>query len=325
MYEYSGSIPPDGTNYKISKHMEILEKIRTRSIQCNISVLDALKKMDRESVKMLFVFDGNIFISILTIGNIQRSIIKGVDMSTPVAEMVERDKVYARVTDSQESIIKTMKEFRAECMPIVGEDGTLKDVLFWEDLFLDSKYLEREKINIPIFPLLENKINENELNIALNSYADKNIEIIDKIDLTVDEFEDKIKTTNPDIVFVDYVQLLEMPKAPNLTEATNLAIKEIKRIAIENNVIVILLSQLSRAVENRCDKKPLLSDLRNGSLLEEISDIILFIYREEYYEPNSEIPTNLIITAKNSVGPTGIISLDFKNGFFRNQAINNSF
>lgn len=150
MYEYSGSIPPDGTNCKISKHMEILEKIRTRSIQCNISVLDALKKMDRESVKMLFVFEGNIFISILTIGNIQRSIIKGVDMSTPVSEMVERDKVYARVNDSQESIIKTMKEFRAECMPIVGEDGTLKDVLFWEDMFLDSKYLEREKINMPV-------------------------------------------------------------------------------------------------------------------------------------------------------------------------------
>lgn len=203
-----------------------------------------------------------------------------------------------------------------------------KKVLFFSLQLSKEKLAQRlvaEKINTPILPLLENKINEAELDIALNSYADKSIEIIDKIDLKIEEFEDRVKTMKPDIVFVDYIQLLEMPKAPNLTEATNLAIKEVKRIAVENNIIVVLLSQLSRAVETRCDKIPLLSDLRNGSLLEEISDIILFIYREDYYDFDIEQPSNLIIVSKNIIGPTGTINLDFKNGFFRNKTLNNSF
>jgi replicative DNA helicase len=116
-----------------------------------------------------------------------------------------------------------------------------------------------------------------------------------------------------------------MPKAPNLTEATNLAIREVKRIAVENNVIVVLLSQLSRAVEGRFDKHPLLSDLRNGSLLEEISDMILMIYREEYYSAEPEFPRNEIIVAKNTMGPTGTVCLDFKNGYFRNFSSDNTF
>ena len=203
-----------------------------------------------------------------------------------------------------------------------------KNILFFSLELSKGKFIQRmiaEKIGEPIFSILENKINERELDITLNSYEDKNFEIVDEHNLTIEKFEDKIKTSKPEIVFVDYVQLLEMPKAPNLTEATNLAIKEIKRIAVENNIIVVLLSQLSRAVEARCDKTPLLSDLRNGSLLEEISDIILFIYREEYYDSNTETPMNLIITAKNSVGPTGTVCLDFKNGFFKNKSYYNGF
>ena len=136
--------------------------------------------------------------------------------------------------------------------------------------------------------------------------------------MTTDDIEIDIEKFKPEIVFVDYVQLLEAPKAPNRTEAINLVIKELKRIAVTHNVILILLSQLSRAVVGRCDKHPLLSDLRNGSLLEEISDIVLFVYREEYYSAEMENPSNEIIVAKNSMGPVGIVSLDFKHGFFRN-------
>ena len=110
-----------------------------------------------------------------------------------------------------------------------------------------------------------------------------------------------------------------MPKAPNLTEATNLAIQEIKRIAIENETIIVLLSQLSRSVEARCDKTPMLSDLRNGSLLEEISDIVLLIYRDEYYNSDSDRKNYAeIFIAKNQFGPTCVISLKYNTPFFDN-------
>ena len=203
-----------------------------------------------------------------------------------------------------------------------------KKVLYFS-LSMSCEYvvhrLVAEKIGTPLFPLLEGKVRKEEIDIVLNSFEDKKLEIIDKTDLSIDDVENNIKDLKPDIVLIDYIQLLKMPKAPNLTEATNLAIKEIKRIAVGNNVVVVLLSQLSRAVEGRFDKHPLLSDLRNGSLLEEVSDVIMFIYREAYYDNTDENPRNEIIIAKNQMGPTGIINLDFKNGFFKNPIIERSF
>ena len=195
-----------------------------------------------------------------------------------------------------------------------------KNVLFFTMDSPKEKVVNKlvaEKIGTPLFSLIEGKVREEEVNIILESFNDNNLEIVDKTDLSIDDAENYIKEYKPDIVFINYIQLLKMPKAPNLTEATNLAIKEVKRIAVENNVIVVLLSQLSRAVEARTDKHPLLSDLRNGSLLEEVSDVILFIYREEYYNNETEFPDNEIIVAKNTVGPVGKICLDFKNGFFK--------
>ena len=195
-----------------------------------------------------------------------------------------------------------------------------KNVLFFTMDSPKEKVVNKlvaEKIGTPLFSLIEGKIREEEVNIVLDSFKDKKLEIVDKTNLTIEDVKTKVSEIKPDIVFIDYVQLLEAPKAPNRTEAINLVIKEIKNIAVNNNVIVVLLSQLSRAVEGRLDKRPILSDLRNGSLLEEISDVILFIYREAYYDCEAENPSNEIIIAKNSIGPTGIINLDFKNGFFK--------
>lgn len=130
--------------------MAILPKILTRSVQSDISVIEALKKMDEEKVKMLFVFEGEKFISILTIGNIQRAIIQGVPMSAPISEMVERDKIYATVHDQLPDIKDKMRKLRAECMPILNENGTLHDVIFWRDLFQDVTLPERALINLPV-------------------------------------------------------------------------------------------------------------------------------------------------------------------------------
>ena len=202
-----------------------------------------------------------------------------------------------------------------------------KRILFFSIEMSKAQFVSRlvsEKTGASLLNILEGRVSEAVVNPVLDSFKDKEIFITDKA-CKIEDFEASVKDIKPEIVFIDYVQLIEAPKAPNRTEAINIVIQEIKRIAVENDTIVILTSQLSRAPELRMDKRPLLSDLRSSSTLEELSDIILMIYRESYYEPEPDYPKNEIIIAKNSFGPTGVITLDFKNGYFKNQTVTNTF
>ena len=156
------------------------------------------------------------------------------------------------------------------------------------------------------------------VNNAIDFYDKSGLSILSQTNLNIEKLEEVIKENKPEFLFIDYVQLLKMPKAPNLTEATNLAIYEIKRIARENNICVFLLSQLSRNPEYRTDKRPILSDLRNGSLLEEMSDVVVMIYRNGYYNMDNKNLAEEIIIRKNNSGLIGNFYLNFNNGFFEN-------
>lgn len=84
----------------------------------------------------------------------------------------------------------------------------------------------------------------------------------------------------------------------------------LKRIAIESNVPVILISQLNRKVDERPSKRPLLSDLRGAGAMEEIADEILFLYRDEVYNTRSKDRGMAeIIVAKQKDGPTGVVKV----------------
>lgn len=130
--------------------MAILEKIQERTIQSETSVLQSLKKMDETKVKMLFVYEGEQFVSILTIGDIQRAIIKRIDMNQPVMSIIDLNKKFASPADSRESIREKMMSLRAECMPVVDEEGNLVDVYFWKEMFKHTEAQKREKIDLPV-------------------------------------------------------------------------------------------------------------------------------------------------------------------------------
>lgn len=135
-------------NIKMKKY-GYMDKIKKRIINSSTSILDAMKKMDAEKVKLLFVFQDESFYSILTIGDIQRAIIKGLPLTAAVDGIMSRNKVYGRPSDSMATIKKKMDGLHAECMPIVDDEGTLVDVLFTKDVY-GNQQPDRERINLPV-------------------------------------------------------------------------------------------------------------------------------------------------------------------------------
>src|SRR5215207_3565117 len=115
-----------------------------------------------------------------------------------------------------------------------------------------------------------------------------------------------------DLIIVDYLQLMTARRTENRVQEISEISRGLKGLARELNVPVVALSQLSRAVESRADHRPLLSDLRESGSIEQDADIVVFIYREDKYEDDSEKKGIAeIMIAKHRNGPVGSINLRF--------------
>lgn len=161
------------------------------------------------------------------------------------------------------------------------------------------------------------------INEAISRLADTKIYIDDTAGMTISEIRAKCRrlASSSDglaAVIIDYLQLISGSSryAGQRQQEVSEISRSLKTMAMELNIPVIALAQLSRNVEGREDKRPLLSDLRESGSIEQDADIVAFLYREDYYNKEAAVDENTsrseLIIAKHRNGPTGTIDLIFK-------------
>jgi replicative DNA helicase len=129
------------------------------------------------------------------------------------------------------------------------------------------------------------------------------------------------------LIVLDYLQLLHgAGRAESRQQEISQISQSLKALAKELDVPVVALSQLSRAVESRPDKRPMLSDLRESGAIEQDADVVMFMYREDYYNKSSEHPgLTEVIIGKQRNGPTGTIELLYRNEFLKFENIESAY
>lgn len=145
-----------------------------------------------------------------------------------------------------------------------------------------------------------------------------NIYLDDTAGITVPQMKAKIRRLKrPGLVIIDYLQLMNSGRRiDNRVNEISEITRQLKLMAKELDIPVITLSQLSRAVESRTDKRPLLSDLRESGSIEQDADIVMFLYRDAYYNKDTPDPTLAeCIVAKNRHGETGTVNLRFSGQY----------
>jgi replicative DNA helicase len=156
-----------------------------------------------------------------------------------------------------------------------------------------------------------------ELTNVATQLAERNLFIDDTALLSVMDLRAKARKLKAeqklDLLVVDYLQLIHSTsRHENRHQEVSEISRSLKALAKELNIPIIALSQLSRAVDSRMDKRPMLSDLRESGAIEQDADIIMFLYRDVVYNPEAENPSSAeLIVGKQRNGPTGTVFLNF--------------
>lgn len=158
---------------------------------------------------------------------------------------------------------------------------------------------------------------------SCDNFSKAKLYISDKSDISFEEIRNKALRLKAieglDFLVIDFVQFLHLARwngdyCDRTAELSEISYR-LKLLARELNIPVLVLSQLSRNVEARNVKRPRLSDLRDSGSLEEDADLVLLLYREDYYDPYTENKYTELIVAKNRFGSTDVVNLFFHKQF----------
>ncbi len=187
------------------------------------------------------------------------------------------------------------------------------------ELGIESGRLRTGRLQLDEWSLLSEGINS--LSKLPLYITDQPLSSIQEMQSICQKIKEQSEKNSLGLVILDYVQLLDylpISDVSNREEYLLKLTKSLKRMAEELNVPVIIISQLSKDVEKRKNKRPMLSDMRDFEPLEVYSDIITMIYRDEYYNPETEDRgITEIITCKHRNGPLGTVKLLFEPQFTR--------
>lgn len=157
---------------------------------------------------------------------------------------------------------------------------------------------------------------------VIKKLSEYDLTIDDTSVMTIEKIREKINAENPEYVFIDYLQLICLPENKSKTDGIAEIMADLKQIAKDNNCMIFINSQLTRAPESRSEHRPLLSDLKGCGAIVESADVVMFLYRDAYYNMifddedevksvNSAKDIAEIIVAKNKTGPVASCRLIF--------------
>ena len=162
------------------------------------------------------------------------------------------------------------------------------------------------------------------VNSGINKIKKSKFFIKDKAPITIDEIlleiKEYVKSKCVKFVIIDYLQLIQYDKSKLMSRDNETIdiIKKLKEISKKLKITILVTSQLSHDTEYRTNHRPILSDLRNNEIKLKIFDTILFLYRDEYYNPDTEMKNIAeLYVEKNNNGNTGKIDLFFLDDFFK--------
>jgi replicative DNA helicase len=186
--------------------------------------------------------------------------------------------------------------------------------------------------NIHLSKITNNNMSDNESEVfykAMAKVGNQNMTIVDKFGMSIHDITSKSRQINSenklDMIVIDYLQIIKYDKGREISELGNIT-RELKYLSKELGIPVILLSQLNRAVEQRENKRPFMSDLRSSGEIEQDADCIIMVYRDEYYYPEESDDKGLaeLIVTKNRMGELGFVKTQFLGQYskFQDEEVN---
>lgn len=170
---------------------------------------------------------------------------------------------------------------------------------------------------LPVIKTRYGELSEKEIEILLNAkefLANADLEVVAKF-MTVDEIVKTIEESNAEYIFIDSLEEIKIDSKKHKVKEFENIVEKLKAVAVQKGIYIFLTLQLPRTLEKRKDKHPLLSDIGEPAALVNLSDVVMFLYRPEYYNAEEEYYRGKaeIIISKNDFGNRVSLSLKFRS------------